>query len=79
MRPEEEDKRCEAMEVTEAVSPGIRIPLCINSSLLVLIEIFLSRPETFFLNEKKQINDTTQISETFMSTYIDKQVRGEKI
>ena len=46
MRPEEEDRRGEAMAVTEAVSPGIRMPLFINSSLLVLIEIFLSRPET---------------------------------
>ena len=46
MRPEEEDRRGEDMEVTEAVSPGMRMPLFINSSLLVLIEIFLSRPET---------------------------------
>ena len=47
VRPEDEDTMGEDIEVTEAGSPGMRIPLCISSSLLVLIEIFLSRPEIF--------------------------------
>ena len=74
MRPEEEDRRGEAMAVTEAVSPGIRMPLFINSSLLVLIEIFLSRPETSKFTTMHQISDLRESHE-----YIQKQGCGERI
>ena len=37
----------------EAASPGRRIPRWINSSLLVLMEIFLSKPETLAFHDSR--------------------------